>query len=149
MCEVKPEHRPTSTDHFPIETNINLPQTRILPDLSYNYRSADWEEFRKILNDKVKAIPGPTKITNMDQLNNTDDNLMQILQETIDKRVTKSKLRPDAKKWWNSDLSAMRKELNRLRSDSYKNREITNHHSHRELRQKSRHFGRAIISAKG
>jgi hypothetical protein len=25
-CEVTPQHRPTCTDHFPIETLINLPQ---------------------------------------------------------------------------------------------------------------------------
>jgi hypothetical protein len=42
----------------------------------------------------------------------------------------------------------MRKELNRLRSFSYKNRTITNHPSHRELRRKSKVYGKAIISAK-
>ena len=57
MCEVKPERRPTSTDHFPIETNIDFPQTRIPPDPSYNYRRANWEEFRKTLSDKLKTIP--------------------------------------------------------------------------------------------
>ena len=72
------------------------------------------------MNDKLKAILGPTNIMNMDQLNNTGNNLTQILQEMIDERVTKSKPRPDTKRWWNRDLSTMRKELNRLRSASRK-----------------------------
>ena len=42
----------------------------------------------------------------------------------------------------------MRKELNRLRLDSYKNRAIAIHPSHRDLRIKSRLYRKAIISAK-
>ena len=62
--------------------------------------------------------------------------------------VPQCKPRPDAKRWWNGDLKEMRKDLNRLRTMSYHNRTIANHHSHRELRIKSRQYGKAIISAK-
>ena len=42
----------------------------------------------------------------------------------------------------------MGKELNKLRANSYKNRGITDHHAHKELKRKSKHYRKAIISAK-
>jgi hypothetical protein len=42
----------------------------------------------------------------------------------------------------------MRKELNKLRAISYKNRIDTHHSSHKELRRKSKTYSNAIISAK-
>ena len=147
-CEVKPQYRPTSTDHFPIVTQIDLPQSRIPQDPSFNFRTADWDEFRKTLTTKLQALPQPGKIRDLQELNGFGNRLTQVLQTTIEEKVTSSKPRPDAKRWWNSDLSGMRKELNRLRTESYKNRTIANHSSHRELRRKSKIYGNAIISAK-
>ena len=71
-----------------------------------------------------------------------------VLQEMIKEKITCSKPQLDAKRWWNSDLSRMRKDLNRLRLDSYNYRTIANHMSHRELKQMSRQYSKAIISAK-
>jgi hypothetical protein len=147
-CEVVPQIRPPCTDHFPIETHIELPQSRIPADPSYNFRTADWEEFQKTLKEKLSALPRPTSIRNSQQLEQMGNNLTQALQETISTNVNRSKPRPDAKRWWNGDLTKMRKELNRLRSDSYKNRIDTDHASHRELKRKSKEYGQAIISAK-
>ena len=132
-CKVKPQHRPTSTDHFPIVTQIDLPQSRIPQDPSFNFRTADWDEFRKTLTTKLQALTQPGKIRDLQELNGFGNRLTQVLQTTIKEKVTSSKPRPDAKRWWNSDLSGMRKELNRLRTESYKNRTIANHSSHREL----------------
>jgi hypothetical protein len=42
----------------------------------------------------------------------------------------------------------MRKELNKLRAVSYRNRIDTHHCSHRELKRKSKIYGNAIVSAK-
>ncbi len=42
----------------------------------------------------------------------------------------------------------MRKELNKLRADSYRNRALTDHTSHNELRRKSNTYGKAILLAK-
>ena len=147
-CEVTPQHRPTSTDHFPIVTHIELPQTRIPPDPSYNFRVADWEEFRKSLTEKINTIPQPGQITDSNQLKTAGNDLTRIIQATIQEKITQSKPRPDAKRWWNGDLTKMRRKLNRLRTESYNYRAIANHSSHRELRRKSKIYGNAIISAK-
>jgi hypothetical protein len=154
-CEVQPWHKPSCTDHYPIVTHLDLPQTRIPEDPSYNFRTADWDKFNKALkiklsNLKIKLsnLPQPGPFTGSQQLFALGDSLTKALQETIQEKFTCSKPRPDAKRWWNSDLTGMRKELNRLRSLSYKNRTITNHPSHRELRRKSKVYGKAIISEK-
>jgi len=42
----------------------------------------------------------------------------------------------------------MRKELNRIRADSYRNRALTDHSSHKELKKKSNTYGEAILLAK-
>ena len=135
-------------DHFPIVTHIDLLQTRIPLDPSYNFKTADWENFRKAITTKLGTLPHPQPVNSLQQLNAMGDEITSAIQQTIREKITCSWPRPDAKRWWNGDLSKMRKELNRLRADSYENRALADHYSHRELRQKSKHYGKAIISAK-
>jgi hypothetical protein len=56
-CKVEAHLRPPATDHFPILTQIDLPQLRILPDPSFNFRVADWDEFRQTLANKPSTSP--------------------------------------------------------------------------------------------
>ena len=147
-CEVEPSLRPTSTDHFPIITNILLLQERANTSPSYNYREADWDKFREKLRQKLSQTPAPPQINDIEQLTATTDQLTLAIQETTQETVQKSKPRPDAKRWWNSDLKKLKKDLNRLRSISYRNRALANHPSHQELKQKSNAYGEAIVQAK-
>jgi hypothetical protein len=58
-CEVVPSLRPTSTDHFPIATNIQLPQERVDHPPTPNFKEVDWDEFRKKLDDRLSTAPDP------------------------------------------------------------------------------------------
>ena len=147
-CKVMPSLRPTSTDHFPIVTNIMLPQEKIDSPPSFNFREVDWDEFNKKLEVKVDTAPNPRHINNQEQLDVAVESLTGAIQETIKEVVTITKPRPDEKRWWNGDLARARRELNRLRNTSYKNRAITDHPSHKELRLKSNRYGAQIIQAK-
>ena len=147
-CKVEAQLRPPSTDHFPILTQIDLPQSRIPPDPSFNFRAADWDEFRQALANRLNLMPRPEPIEDVQQLERMGSDLTRALQETIEEKIKRSKPRPDARRWWNSDLKKMRKELNKLRAVSYKNRIDTHHISHSELKRKSKIYGNAIISAK-
>ena len=148
QCEVDPSARPPSTDHFPIVTHITLPQERIEAPSSYNFREADWDVFKENLMAGLEAVPNPQIITSPEQLSTVTDQLVQVIQTTIRENITKSKPRPDAKRWWNGDLKKMRRDLNRLRAVSFKYRAIADHPSHNELRTKSNVYGDAIIQAK-
>ena len=147
-CEVLPELRPTLTDHFPIETVILLPQDQTTSAPAFNFRETDWDKFRQNLLPRLQPATDEQDITNPDQLNEAILHLTTALQATIQATVTKSKPRPDAKRWWNGDLRRAKKELNRLRATSYKNRALINHPSHSELKTKSNQYGDAIIHAK-
>src|ERR1700678_1782695 len=147
-CEVNPSLRPPSTDHFPIITNILLPQDRIDTPLSYNFKDVDWEDYGKKLSDKLKTVPNPQQIINQEQLTTAVEALTTAIQESIQENIAKTKPRPDAKRWWNGDLGKKKKELNRLRSLSFSFRALADHPSHKELRLKSNQYGEAIIQAK-
>jgi ribonuclease HI/endonuclease/exonuclease/phosphatase family metal-dependent hydrolase len=148
ICEVDPAIRPTSTDHFPIVTKILLPQGRVHSPPSYNFRETDWDNFRRELRRKLATVPNPPVITTPEQLNTVTGLLTQALQSTIEENVNKTKPRPDAKRWWNGDLRKRKKELNRLRANSYTFRAIADHPSHELYRFKSNQYGEAIIQAK-
>ena len=108
-CEVNPSLRPPSTDHFPIITNILLPQDRIDTPLSYNFKDVDWEDYGKKLSDKLKTVPNPQQIINQEQLTTAVEALTTAIQESIQENIAKTKPRPDAKRWWNGDLEKKRK----------------------------------------
>jgi hypothetical protein len=96
----------------------------------------------------LALAPNPPNINNQEQLTNAVDNLTQALQKTIQDTIPKTNPRPDAKRWWNGDLKKKRKELNRLKADSFRFRVIADHPSHDLLRTKSTEYGDAIIEAK-
>jgi ribonuclease HI/endonuclease/exonuclease/phosphatase family metal-dependent hydrolase len=148
ICEVVPEIRPVSTDHFPIVTNVQLPQRRTNTPLSFNFREADWDIFRKELRKKLVTIPNPPVINSPAQLHAVTDQITKAIQSAIEENIPKSKPRPDAKRWWNGDLRKKRKELNRLRAASYRFRAIADHPSHEALRNGSSQYGEAIVQAK-
>lgn len=147
-CEVDPSTRPTSTDHFPILTHILLPQERINVPPAYNFRETNWDEYRKILQNKLQRTPDTQAIANQEQLNQAAGNLITAIQETTKEVVKVSRPRLDTKRWWNHELRRMKKEINRLRTISYTFRAIANHPSHSELKTKSNEFGEEIIQAK-
>jgi ribonuclease HI/endonuclease/exonuclease/phosphatase family metal-dependent hydrolase len=147
-CEVDASIRPTSTDHFPIHTSILLPQDRINTPPSFNFREADWDVYKEKLEPRLSRSTDKPVITNVDQLNTAINDLTTALQETTQEVVKRSKVRPDAKRWWSGELIQMRKELGRIRANSYRFRAITNHPSHSELKMKSNAYGEAIIKAK-
>src|ERR1700678_3522763 len=143
-CEVVPSIHPPSTDHFPIVTNLQLPQERVENTPSLNFIEVDWGVFRKKLTVKLSTAPDPRQIDDQEKLSTAAEALTRSIQEN----VAKVKPRPDAKRWWNGDLRKARKELNRIRSVSFRYCALANHSSHEELRTKSSHYGDQIVQAK-
>src|ERR1700678_198148 len=147
-CELAPSIRPPSTDHFSIVTTLQLPQEWVDNAPSHNFREVDWDDFRKKLTVKLGTALDPRRVDDQEKLSTAVEALTKALQETIHENVIKMKPRPEAKRWWNGDLRRARKELNRLRSDSFRNRALANHPSHEELRTKSSQYGEQIVQAK-
>lgn len=67
--------KPTSTDHFPIIMKIQAPQERIETPPSFNFREADWDEFRTKLAPRLGLSPDKPVITNVEQLSSAVSDL--------------------------------------------------------------------------
>ena len=147
-CEVDPKNRPPCTDHFPIATEISLPQERTTEAPSYNFREVDWTDFRKNLEARLKDLNAPQPLTTEIQFQKAAKDLTEAIQDTIRTRVKIRRPRPDSKRWWNSDLKKMKKELNKLRVESFRNRALTDHPIHRDVRRLSNKYGTEILKAK-
>jgi len=147
-CDTDPSICPPCTDHFPITTILTLPQKKVNSKPRHNFREVDWVGFRKTLVEKLSKSPKLAPLQNEVQLNAATDELMKALQETVQECVKCSKPRPHSKRWWNSDLKNMRKAINKLRTESYRNRAITTHVSHSNLKTASNEYGEAIITTK-
>jgi len=147
-CDTDTSMQPPCTDHFPITTHIMLTQIRTSSVNNYNFRDVEWEEFRNKLTENLDKFPSPTSIPTETDLNSAATNLTEAIQHTIQTCVKCSKPCLDAKQWWNSDLKKRRKEVNKLRAILYRNRALTNHPVHQELRVASNKYGKEIIQAK-
>ena len=104
--------------------------------------------FRNNLHAKLTIAPILPQLTNPKQVNKAIKSPTTSIQSTINETAMQLKPRPNAKRWWNSDLNKMKKDLNRLKNFSFQYCAITNHHSHRELKCKSNKYRDAILITK-
>jgi len=66
-CTSLPEDQPTKTDHFPIDTVLNLLPVKAEDVPKPNFRATDWAEFRKALEEKLQNLPTEENIPNNDE----------------------------------------------------------------------------------
>jgi hypothetical protein len=67
-CEVDAYLQPPCTDHYPVVTILDIPQTRIVPSPSWNFRMVNWEAFNKGLQANLEVIPPPEEIVTEEAL---------------------------------------------------------------------------------
>jgi len=147
-CDVDLTSQPTGTDHYPIVTIIEMPQQRSTPKQSHNFRMADWNKFREELTTKITGIPEPHPITTDEELQQVATNLTKAIQESIQATIKLNSPCPHSKRWWNKDLDDLRKKVNKLSRQSYRNRALPNHESHEAHRKASNEYRDAITKAK-
>jgi len=86
--EVDPRNRLPCTDHFPIVTEISLPQEQTTEAPSYNFREVDWKDFRKNLEARLRDSNAPQPLTTETQFQKAVKDLTEAIQDTIRTRVT-------------------------------------------------------------
>ena len=147
-CDTAPSLRGPGTDHIPIHTVIDtgIPSTTLEP--YRNYRTVDWKVFREELAVQLTQIPEPTMLQDDAQFQQAITGLTVAIQATTEVIVPLSKPVPHSRRWWNEELMALKKRLNKLNNESYKYRAIADHpthNAHRDIRNK---YGEAIKCAK-
>ena len=148
ICKVDPILQPPYTDHFPIITNLQIPQQRAITPPNYNFKEVNWKLFRSNLSNKLITSPIPAQLQNKEQIKTAINSLTNSIQETIKELVMQTKPRPNTKRWWNANLNNMKKKLNRIKSLSFKFHAIANHPSHHTFRTDTKTYGKAIVQAK-
>ncbi|KJA13047.1 hypothetical protein HYPSUDRAFT_102675, partial [Hypholoma sublateritium FD-334 SS-4] len=136
-CDVDSYLQPPFTDHFPIITIVELPQERVVPTPSFNFRKADWAEFTLDLTENVIAMPEPRPLGTSEEIQDAAAALTQALQESIRATIALNKPCPHSRRWWSPELDILRREVNQMSRVVFRNRAVPLHHSHAEHRQLS------------
>ncbi|KZP06797.1 hypothetical protein FIBSPDRAFT_696262, partial [Athelia psychrophila] len=133
-CEVRPELRPVGADHMPILTELDLTISRSVAEPSRNFRMADFENFREVLQTNLNLNCTAKLITSEAEFTRTVDLLIMTIQETIESEIPLTNPSPHSKRWWTRDLTNLQKRRNILSRDSYRLRDIRDHPVHQEYK---------------
>jgi len=93
-------------------------------------------------------IPLPICIESAEELQQVASDLTTAIQTTIQEKVKLNKPCPHSKRWWNSDLRQLKKELNKLSRTCMRQRAVPDHPCHRECKTKANKYGEAILKEK-
>ena len=130
ICNMDPGLQGLGTDHVPILTTLDISVPKRDEEVHRNFRETDWDKFRKELGMHLCSIPGPCAISDKAQFQRAVNDLTKALQMTIEAVVPLLQPSPHSHRWWSKDLSWLKREMNRLASQSYKYRAINSHPVH-------------------
>ncbi len=147
-CDALPGLSPTCTDHFPIQTVIDIPTAAAAPRPRRDFRKVDWTEFDAALACRLAVRAEVDNITSIGEFDGVLHGLMSDLQETIEEQVPLTKDTPYRKRWWSRDLSDMRGVKERLARASFRLRSDPQHAVHAEYRSYRNRYADAIRLAK-
>ena len=115
-CQISSENDHGS-DHLPIEIEINLQPDR-QDDASraprYNLKQADWNTVNANLAQHLPALLNPNAAT-VDELDKYAADISDAILTSLEQTVPKMKPCPFSKRWWNDELTQLKRDVNRLR----------------------------------
>ena len=147
-CDTSPQTRGPNTDHVPIHIVLNTNLPRNEPRPTRNFRIVDWEKFIEYLTATLEGAPRPRRINSLAEFRAALDTINGAIRVTIDAKVPLTKPLPHTKRWWNSELNALRKKKNRLANLSHKWRGLPDHHSHEEHSRATKEYAALIERTK-
>ena len=133
------------SDHYPIETVVDI-EPKLVQEIQkpFNFAKTNW----KSLEMKLKGYL-PTLIdsehTSPTELDQFAAQMVTAFQQAVSETTPRKKPCPHSKRWWNSELTEMRKCANRLRNIYGRTR---NERDGQEWRNKRDEYKHAIKRAK-
>ena len=146
-CYTEP-HLRDCTDHVPILSVLELETPKLDITPKHNFRETDWKKLNEVLTRELDKYPTNTPIVTDYEFQTTTTGLTNAIQTAIKETVPMAKYSPHSRRWWNHDLTMLRKQVNRLASESYKTRALPNHPSHEQHRTMRNKYSEAIKKAK-
>jgi primosomal protein N' len=115
-CQIS-EDNDHGSDHLPIETILDIQQRapEQIIQLAYNYAKTDWKTLETKLHTYLPDIID-TDHTTPEILDQFALDITNAFQKAIDETTPRKKPCPFSKRWWNDDLTRLRKATNRRRN---------------------------------
>jgi Endonuclease-reverse transcriptase len=119
-CQIAENYDHTS-DHLPIETTLDFASQQLLgPDgsteLPFNYANTDWNSLEyKIATYLPEIISTDPGITTPDMIDKFASDITDSISHAVSETTPCKKECQSSKRWWNDDLTQLRRETNRLR----------------------------------
>jgi hypothetical protein len=121
-----------------------MPIARSPPKISRNFRALDFDKFNETLQTCLNRDSPATRISTSAEFHDKVSKLITIIQETIEEFAPLKKPCPFSKRWWNQELTELKKRKSRLSNEAYKYRDIANHPSKEEHKKSNRQYAEAI-----
>jgi len=149
-CDVDPSLRPGLTDHLPIISVIDLTYIPSKQVERFNFKNVDWDNYNATLERHLMELTAmlANPLDTMEKTERATNLLFEAISDTTREVVPPIKITPHTKRWWNNELTLLRRAKNRASADHYKWHGLPEHPCHANYRTLSREFTRAIERAK-
>ena len=148
LCDTRPQDQPAKTNHFPIDTNINLKLRQAPMQDRRDFRNIDWKTFTEKLGDRLENKTLPEPIPSSQELSRNVKAITLAISETIDEVVPITKLTPFTKRWWNKDIAKLRQVMRSRVRLAYRHKDDRMHEAHEQHRRAHNEYADAIVKAK-
>ncbi|KAJ3742816.1 hypothetical protein DFH05DRAFT_1373416, partial [Lentinula detonsa] len=121
-CNTIPSRRPVCTDHIPIHTIIDVRTPYVDQRTRWNWAQTDWKRFKERTKEEIDKRPPARELNTIDEFNDTLKTLDDMFTSLIDELVPKAKPSPYQRRWWNIQLTEMKKRAGNLANKSHRKR---------------------------
>ena len=115
-------------------TVVNLPLPCSIAPPTLDFRNGDWPKINDILKERLEAESPALRIHTQEQFTEEVDKVISIIAEVLNGTLEELKPSPFSRRWWTKELTALKKDQNRLSNKSYKLRDIPGHLIHTKFK---------------
>lgn len=127
------------SDHLPIETTLAMQIEHHQPPLPFNYAKTNWKELKRRLKHYLPSTTGSAKVDEFAR------DIVNAITKAVEETMPRKRPSPHSKRWWNKELTNMRREANQLRNTFRR----TRHKTDTQLwRTKANEYTQKIAQAK-
>ncbi|KAJ3973002.1 hypothetical protein EV361DRAFT_797049, partial [Lentinula raphanica] len=120
VCDTIPSKRPVLTDHIPIHTVVDVRVPYADQRTRWNWSQTDWEKFKERTEEELNKEPPPREINSIDEFNEALHAFDDMFTRLRDELVPKAKPSPYQRRWWNQQLTEMKRKMNNLANKSHR-----------------------------
>jgi hypothetical protein len=146
-CYTEPKFR-DCTDHIPILSVLELETPKVKPESKRNYCNTDWKEFNEVLERELTKYSPTDPIVTDHEFQHSTAAITQAIQTVTEETVPMAKYIPTSKRWWNHNLTTLRKSVQKAAAESHKTCALPEHPSHKQHHMLRNQYSETIKKTK-